>query len=426
MYLKNLKKIVLKTAQLLPLIFMAVLIFGCQSNNDSDDDLNPEVASAPKPSAAQFNAALNPTEVPNKYQVVLSWGSNPSARGWIISRAEEGEDDALAVQLSTLDKSTKSFIDNKVEPGKTYRYLLTLIDSAQYTPLHKVSVAVPKDLEVKGTLNSKEISGINRLFLNADSKIQVPPEGMVISVNELVSNNGVIETFPDGQTAPALTRGLSAGNVTIRAQTGRGILHIISRGERGGKGAKGGSGGPGNKGPSGSNGECGYHGEKHVCEDTERNIYENMKREAAGSGQLAEIFRAHLGRFYCKNETANGGLGQMGAQGGKGGTGSQGGDTGSIYVRIELPSEIQIKPQVLPGRGGAGGEGGIGGPGGPGGDPGRPDHLDLCKGASPGPVGPQGPTGPEGDTGAEGMTKPVCVRVGMFKGFDCDKFPEQP
>jgi hypothetical protein len=220
-----------------------------------------------------------------------------------------------------------------------------------------------------------------------------------MSVQEIHSEGGIIETFLENQTAILGSDGRPAESISISANTGSGRLFVYSRGENGGKGISGKPGQEGSVGDDGTDAEVGISDTVLGALGDLSPLPRNAVRSEAKAKDL----------LFCKNSASDGATGGQGTPGGVGGTGGKGGDSAHVFVDITDNSKIQVDLFHLPGRGGAGGLGGPGGPGGLGGKPGNPDPLELCTSGEPGERGANGPRGETGKTGEDGKEPPPVV-----------------
>ena len=397
-----------KTDSLCPLValvscftFMIALLGSCSSGNP----------------VGALGAAVEAQSAPNLYHVNLQWTADDSASTLVLQRRHG---DSIAIRLADLSAGTQSYVDAKVDPGETYRYELGSLDEGAYSVFKEVAVTIPKDMLIKDGVAVAQITGINRLFLTANTKLVLNGKALVIDVGEIISDNASIESFPEGQAGAPNSPGREGSSITIKAKSGRGVLNIFARGENGGVGIPGQSGGTGIRGSHGNNGQCGYHDNDEGCRVT-REQYQELTKGAAQGGFVGEISQQFLRRFYCKVATENGGQGLFGLPGSNGGRGAAGGSSGSVSVQIDNPTSIEIRPHQSPGQGGEGGPGGSGGQGGPGGYPGMPDHLGICRAGVMGPSGLAGKTGTTGVQGPPGTSSPTCLRLGTATFGDCGK-----
>lgn len=283
-----------------------------------------------------------------------------------------------------------------------------------------MSTTVPHDI---GIFEDQKLSGrvtANRLFFTKNDWAITYGEDIEILVDEIISDDGVISSFPDIRTAQPEIDGRSGGKLTVRAKRGRGVLHVMSRGENGGAGRPGSPGGISPKGARGSNGSCQVASLFSVPSWLEELVLVPNAYAEHEQGNPDPPTRNER-RLRCTVEPGDGGQGGAGLPGGNGGKGGRGGDSTRVYVEIEDPTDFQVKTWVDVGVGGPGGGGGRGGVGGPGGDPGD-RGCDLCRIPSAGLQGPTGPAGQNGPAGPNGAEQPMCIRLGKARIGSCDSF----
>jgi hypothetical protein len=390
---------------LLATLFVApIFIAGCQGN-DPDN----------------FTITVEALAKPNQYQSHLKWNVNDDEGDhWIIQRQS---DKKPLHTVATVSHDAHDYVDTTVVAGSTYHYGLVSGDSGTTTVKRSLDITVPRDLSIVGVTALPTVNGIGRLIIPKGSKIVTNGTDIDITVEQIISDGGVIETFPEGQAALLNTPGRAGGKVGIHARTGIGTLYVVARGENGGASTAAGSqGGPGVPGLPGNNGNCGFQQNDAVC-GASQSEYDNIVNKCKDNNLFSPPFCKILSMFYCKTQPGNGGQGSQGYPGGQGGIGFYGGDSGNIMVEIADPTNIQIVPTSIAGLGGPGGPGGPGGVGGNGGIPGVADHLHICAGAAgPGAQGPAGPAGHTGPNGASGIKGAVCLKFGANSTGDCSHF----
>ncbi len=389
-------------------------LFACDS---SQDDTKPVVKPpTPEPS---FNADVEPQAEPNTYQVRLRWDATQPPSAWIIQREERNQ---WVKHLVTLEGRLKEYADQNVLPGETYRYVIGRMEPGNYVVMKEVTAKIPRDYEITGVSSDREIKGFNRLFFRAGSRIDMNGNGLQIEVNEVISDGGVVQSFPENQTAGYGAAGRSGGEIVVKAKTGKGTLFVYGRGENGGPGVPGKVGGPGKKGQAGRSGLATHETVNVVCNCGPRS---RELREQARQGNPLAMFQyvVERNRHRCISQTGDGAPGEIGGPGGDGGAGGRGGDSGKVSVEISDPTLLQVKAHLVPGKGGTGGTPGEGGAGGAGGNPGDKDldYYDVCRNGVPGPTGPQGPRGRSGSRGEDGKELGLCLKLGLVNIGDCDK-----
>lgn len=191
-----------------------------------------------------------------------------------------------------------------------------------------------------------------------------------IEVEELISENGRIETFPEGARAGSGQNGRSGGHIYMRAERAQGSLTVILRGEGGGHGMNGKAPDDSLRGADGPDvtGGCNSIGDRPP--------------------RPVHVSSGHRGL--------------------KGYTGEKGGSGGNSGVLSMVLDDRLLRVTVLR-EPGAGGQGGVGGLGGLGGNPGRiKTHCDTV-GKAKTPEELRGDSGDIGETGASGIVQEYCI-----------------
>ena len=251
------KKIIQTTA----LAFLVFNLSGCQQGKPDMPHERSASDPAPHPPGSKTDkptliASVRATPKPNQYMVVLEWnGVSTDPEAWTLDKLD-GK--ILTAPFTTLAGSVRRFTDLEVKAGKTYTYSLKAEQREETQPLESATVAIPRDLEIKGAQTVSSLPRINRLFLYPDSHLITMGREFHLDVNEIVSEDGTIESFPEkAVTAPAGANGRSGEAMNIRAKRGTGILHVVARGEDGVPGSRGANGIPGANGAPGYCFGCG-------------------------------------------------------------------------------------------------------------------------------------------------------------------------
>ena len=361
-----------------------------------------------------LKATLEEGSTPQSFSVTLSWSTDSDK----VSLYRESLSRPRQL-VGSFDRAVKGLTDRDLPLGETVTYLL--IEEADLGRTSKVQIPVPRDMEVKGLLVTKRISGIHRLFLQRDAEVAGADGQLEIDVDQVISDEGILRSFTRDAAASLGNPGRVGEYVVLRARRGAGNLIVLAHGQRGGDGV------PGFEGAIGAAGKPG------VAATLVKNYIVKPLRpwpvfELNHPDVLADTAGKRPGEFgwnfwECNTPPTEGGVGEVGGKGGNGSWGARGGDAGNIFVQVANPGGLQVFPQSYGGAGGFAGRGGAGGKGGPGGLPGMRDGGELCAAAktgSTGPVGPQGDLGEPGPAGKGGIT---CLKMGNAQFGDCDKLP---
>lgn len=221
------------------------------------------------------------------------------------------------------------------------------------------TIAIPQDLEIREIAHLSSIRGVHRLFLRGGARLYPDHSRLLIDVHELISEGGIIETFAENSRAAEGENGRSGGTVRLFAQTARGDLTILARGEHGGQGRTGRTG---------------------------------------------------------KDSPDPGAEGETGESGG---TGGNGGNSGRVCVKIATASPIQVRILRFPGDAGSAG---MPGHGGVGANANLSVFEAIRRNASsPFVMGRTGKSGGMGRTGRSGSEDPFCLQIGETTYGDCEK-----
>ena len=375
-------------------------------------------APAPVATTPPLQSKIIVGEKANEFKVRLNWNADDSVEQWMISRFE-GDAETPDKTVNRLSQITE-LEDEEVKPGVSYRYRLSANPGDKVRA--EARITVPYDLAPTSIadLAAARTGTYHRLFLSKDKPITTFGADIDLKVNYLISEAGVIQTFPKGHTADLGKDGRHAGTIRIRAQFASGDLTVIANGEDAGNGIDGAIGATGAAGANGTDGEWDINpaffslienGEKFWEHPVGKHYIENM-RSLPGKfpnwgpdDPTWNSARNVIPTYVCSKPTGDGGKGAQGGPGGDGGRGGIGGDTGIVAVSVKAKNNLILVVEKAPGRGGLGGRGGIGGKGGPGGQPGKRDRLHRCAAAKAGAEGDVGIAGRPGNPGVDGKAK---------------------
>lgn len=344
---------------------------------------------------------VQPTTKPEKYMVYFGWPQMSEAKR-IRVRMEQ----ALAVV-----EPTQTTFSHEVNHNQTLTYTFDVLSSdTRIEKSFSKQVKIPRDFVVRDgqnqfTENTK--LNIRRLYLGAVPLI-TNGFNVEITTDELISDKGIIETFPEGIKADPNQDGRAGGELNLNVRIAAGILRVYMRGENGGDGTKGPSysvraadGRPASDGYA----ECDCVGPR--CASLMRAIQIKSLSEIEPQGFAC----------VCSSYGNNAGNGAAGAKGYRGLPARNGGDSGNLKISIKDGAGFDVQAFKTNGVAGSPGEGGDGQPGGAGGA-GRGDGRRDCRGLGGSP-GPAGPTGDFGEFGADGKLGNLCVYISSEAKNDC-------
>lgn len=358
-------------------------------------DLQPgvdQVGDQAKKNDSNFSASLVKGEYANEYAIRLGFRdvSNPVVRKTVIGTNK--------TYFLNLNGSGFEYLDTDIESKHSYRYELGTVDGENMFSMSQEStVAVPIDLlaeEFEALVKSeKSPITVGRVFFGS-KPIVTFGRAIEINADEIVSDNSVIETFPESQTARDGVAGRFGGRISIKANSARGKLTIFLRGENGGQGIR-----PAGRPPKAPQGHEGNNGTVVI--------------HGLGSDRVS---------YTCEG-FKEAGNGHPGLQGFPGVIGLPGGSTGELHVEILEPQEsFKLVPIRVPGRGGLGSQGGFGGEGGDSGPYLGARFEELHSAHCPPQKAQSGPTGPEGSPGPlgpDGLNDVVCMKLSTSSASEC-------
>lgn len=326
---------------------------------------------------AKFN--LIASEIPHQYQMVVTWPSD--IKSVVI------EDDGKKVFTTVSgNQHILSLKDNT-------RFNLRVFTNDGEKPvlIGEFQGATPSDYTFSGNVELKEDTTIeaHRVFFINKAKIQTNGKALVVSADQIVSDDAEVFSFNQGTKAGIETSGASGGLVHLKSKEASGHMKVTLRGQHGGDGR---NGLPWEiKAADGGGGRGGAH---------------DCLRPPLIGGPL---------KCWCTRTPDNGGDGAAGAKGRSGTPAGRGGNSGKIIVEIKEPSQFVVEPfqeigfAGIPGKGGPGQEGGNGGPAG---DP----SSSECSSARNGNKGATGANGDDAPQAMDGSTETLCISIGQGEG----------
>ncbi|MBY0371796.1 hypothetical protein K2X33_14020 [bacterium] len=349
--------------------FALLALVACAPETERAKEIVPGAATAHQ-ALPELQGKVRPLE--KGYEIDLQWKAPGwAAEHWWIQRHSPRSQSTLA----RLEGSADRFSDATAEMGIAYRYGLYAEVQGVLSEVASAEVSVPRDWVYATGKQLAAAGTYGRVFLEEGAVVLTGDQDFELKADAIYSEGGRFESYPENQRAPAGDAGRKAGKITLQAKRFKGVLHVVSRGERGGNGV------PGAEGKIGSRGRNGREAHFDI----------GVMRPAPGE---------------------NGFPGGRGGPGSTGGAGGRGGDGGAVHLVLDHV-EGYVHPTSLGGAGGAAGKGGAGGKGGPGGSGGKMPstaQVRVAEGVD-GEVGPTGAPGADGQAGAAGVSGEVCLQL---------------
>lgn len=200
--------------------------------------VEPPVKSTLKPFVpSEVKSKIIPLADPNTYAIEVSWPKTDMA---VFIRRNTDDGFAKIEQ----GKDAHRFI---VAGGTTTNIEIESRESESGPAIDhvKIEVNTPRDLvfDKVTSFNQNEKINCGRLFMRAQSVLQLKNFDIELNCDELISDSGIIETFPKGTTAPGRgASGRSGGKSKFSFRKASGILNVHLIGENGSYGRNGVSG----------------------------------------------------------------------------------------------------------------------------------------------------------------------------------------
>ena len=382
-----------KSANFLKVFFCLFYVtLGCAKLEDEiTKEIEPESQLVSVESLSEnITITAQPTSKPEKYMVFISWPKiNPSKK--IRIRMDK--------ILNVVDPSQTTF-SHEVNHNQILTYNFEILDeNNKIEKSFSKQIVVPTDFVVgknDNQVHQNRKINVNRFFIS--EVFQTNGYNVEITANELISDNGLIETFPDGAKANLNQAGRHGGEIKLNIGSASGTLKITMRGEHGGDGSKGIS--FLSRAQSGTDAEAG----KYVCEcNGGKNCPFSQPKP-----QLSIYAEPDSTSCFCDSYGSNATAGASGTKGNQGLPAQSGGDSGSLIINIKQGPAFYIETLKLNGIAGIPGEGGDGMLGGIGGA-GRTSDKD-CRGLA-GANGLDGASGDPGSLGTDGVLGSICIYI---------------
>ena len=145
-------------------------------------------------------------------------------------------------QTLTVVKGSQTDFNHEVSHDQTLTYTFEVLgQNSKVEKTFSKQIKIPRDFVVRDGqsefFENTKIN-VNRIFIN-EKPMRTNGFNVELMANELHSQNGIIETFIEGQQAAVDTDGKAGGELSLKINSAIGNLKIIMRGENGGNGSKG-------------------------------------------------------------------------------------------------------------------------------------------------------------------------------------------
>ena len=285
----------------------------------------------------------------------------------------------------------------------------------EFKLIKSIEVKIPEDLVIKSfndllvTKNSEE--SFQRIFVTREI-VKTNGNDFVLSADEIIFEDSIIETFPLGTKAKKSNHGRHGGIIRFSANKLVGRVNVILRGEHAGE-------------PSQPLPITKVPAKRKPSRDSDGGCRDDIDRCLTDPTLRCPDLRASFERersltqtCHCYRQPETGHKGHTGFKGNKANKGLNGGNSGSLHIQSNDASELKLtykrenglrSKNTNPGSGGKGGEGGESGL-----------TRGSCKIASKGRTGD---TGPYGDNisyqSKNGINEKVCLKLDINAAMEC-------
>lgn len=285
--------------KIVSLLFSTLLIAGCGIeevkqdekkivNSNHDVPKEPEKITAIPFKASSVEYKIVPLDEPNSYAIDVSW--NKTDMLVFLRQVPEKNFTKVNKDKQLHRFSVKGGSNNKIEIESRESDSGSLMDHLT------LEIVIPEDLVINKTysLSGNVKKECGRLFFRQGAIMQLYNFNLELNCDELISEDGQIETFPENMSATKKgADGRDGGTAKLRFRKARGKISIHLKGE---------------DGANGRDGLLGF-----------------QTREFHFKG--------------CRSQN-----------------GGKGGSTGNVYIEVEQPSQLNVKSTLNPGLGGKPGQ----------------------------------------------------------------------
>lgn len=247
---------------------------------------------------------------------------------------------------------------DSITEDQKFNYKFYLVKDSQQKLIKEIDVIPSQNLNLnsdynlyqKYSLNEKvQLIYFRNLSIQSGVHLYVGDYKGQLIIEKIISENGIIQTFPDSLRAENSKNGRSVGGFQLVIQSGEGPLNIILNAENGGDGVPG-------KAPDaalkGADGQVG--------------AFATFKSRTHVDIQPRGGFSLPMTYYSCDTSPGPGQNGQNGLMGYPGADAGDGGDVKAIQLtnhsnEIQLIKKFKVGKKGIGGRGGAGGQPGVGG-----------------------------------------------------------------
>ena len=369
-------------------------------NNITPDDLEvlEEIASSDNP-AREIKVSITDDSLRDTEEVAADSDfveGNEKTTEWTISRTETEVQQPVEAsppgdEANLLDEPNQlaeTSLPDEISPSGDSEPVSEEIDPIS----EEETTIISEDLEL-----TKDSTIQDRRIVLSNVTIKTFEHDLTIRAEEFISNQSVIQNFPEKRRARKKQNGKNGGNILIEAEIAQGELQLILNGEGGGRVSRGRSVSRSKlRGQRGKDGQDAVY--RKYCRDVKFLALWNVDRRC---------------RYRCMAPPTGGQDGEDGKRGLPGSDGKDGGNAGSFHLRAFQLSDFHLTDVQNKSR--VGSKGGNGSPGGYGGQRGRNgrDYKDICsysrlprtKNGKPGKRGSRGKHGKRGEKGTVCLEK---------------------
>lgn len=184
-------------------------------------------------SDSTLTSLVIPLNDPDKYALDLSWQKTD------LQTFIKLKTDYEFIQVSS-DKFAYRF---DLDGGSLYEVFIEWRNpNGDIIKSRTISGEIPKDFIVDGlqTLTESRKYSCGRIYLLKGAVLRVSNLNLEMNCTELISNEGIIETWAEGSVYPVPGNpGRAGGNIGIKVQRARGLVRVRLRGEAGANGRDG-------------------------------------------------------------------------------------------------------------------------------------------------------------------------------------------
>jgi hypothetical protein len=181
--------------------------------------------------SGRFTLYVVESKTLGQYEVLISWGQSIHGLEDNVYIERDSQGSSQGNWTGLLSLAGGEHFDRKVVPGETYTYSFTLNSNPKYHQRHTATIKIPKDIVLDGVTRHSELKDYRRVIFNKDAVVVTGGARFEINAEEIISDQGSIQTLASSETAALGVDGLHGGEIKVSAKRANGRLSILAHGQ---------------------------------------------------------------------------------------------------------------------------------------------------------------------------------------------------